>query len=1070
VRLEDVKNHLPAPLKKIAHSWWGFLIFKKRLVISMLAILLLVGGFSAMTLPKESTPEIKVPFASVVTVYPGASPKEVADQVTFELEQEIKNLEDLDEVSSVSSEGLSLITVAFEAEADIADSIRKLKDRVDIARPDLPDDAEDPQVNEISFSNTPVITFGLFGDLPYGELLAIAKDTRDELERTMGVQRVEILGEREEQILIAVRETELRKFGLSLRQIGQGIQSFHLNSPVGNVEVDELIYRVRIEAEQDSVVLIENIPLIGRNGATVYVKDVADVRQEFKEETTQSFISVNGQPAKQSISLSVVKKTGANILETVDEAKERMEGLRAREAIPSDVDMLAINDFSEFVRNDFDNLTGSARITILLIFVVLFFALGFKEALIAGVSIPFTFLIAFIYLKQTGNTLNGIVLFGLILGLGLLVDTAIVMMEGIHEAFYKKKMSIVAACLDTIKTYRYPLISGTLTTIAAFSPMLLMGGIMGQFFAFIPRTVNTVLISSLFMGILIMPVFAVMFMKQRDECKGWRWLRRWQDKVQEGFAALNTWYRPRLDKYLFNSKRRRRVYVAMSGLFVAALLLPILGIVPVEGFPLVDVDFMYVNAEAPVGTTLAKTRRIMEQAEDIVRENPYVESYVLNVGTGVSLDDLAVTGGSGHLASMTLNFVDEDERPISFEITKDIQERLKVITEADVRGEAIRSGPPVGKAIELRVFGEDYAVLQQIVDDLEAALERLDADAIDDNLNTGTAEFTFDFTGNLNKAILKNQGLTVADVAGEVRMAVFPTKVVTLKKGEDEVDVNVQLDWKGSKPTSIEQVKNLSIQNANGDYIALNTLTSPEIKTSLNSIQHFDAKQAVTVSADVKIGNRPDVLKRGVDQFLEGYAWPAGYTYELTGGNTDTEESFRDLFKALFIGLLLILLILTTQFDSFKQPIVIMAALPLSLIGVFFGFAVFRLSIGVPAFIGIVSLSGIVVNDAIVLIDRINNNRRVRRMGLTDAIREAGPARMQPILITSITTVPGIFPLTLTDAFWRTLGGAIIFGMLFSTVLTLLVIPLLYLSVEGRREFRHIKKGRHQMGHLLSPR
>jgi len=1021
-------------------------------MILLMLILMIVGGFSAFTMPRESTPEIKIPFASVMTAYSGASPQEVADQVTFKIEQEIKGLEGVEEMTSVSSENFSMISVQFDAQADIDSSIRKLKDHVDLARSKLPLDAEDPIVNEVSFSNRPVITFGFFGDVSYENLLHIAEDTGDALEKISGVQRTDIIGKRDKHILIAVREVDMRRFGMNLRQIAGAIQSFNLNAPVGNVEIDELLYRVRIQGEQETVQLIENIPLLTSNNATVYVKDVANVREEFKPAQTKSLISIHGQPALSAITLSLVKKTGANVIRTVDEAKQVVQDLKMQGVIPEQVEILTINDFSEFVREDFDNLLGSAKQTIVLIFIVLFLALGLKEALIAGLAVPFTFLIAFIYLKATGNTLNSIVLFALILGLGLLVDTAIVMMEGIHDNLYKKNMPPLEAALKAVKMYRFPLISGTLTTVAAFSPMLLMRGIMGQFFAYIPRTVNVVLLSSLFIGLLVIPAFAVLFLKSAEEKKKSQdiVLVALRQKVNAMFAFLNQKYSAILAMFLNSKRRRKQLYLGFAGLFTAALLLPVIHLIPIEGFPLVDADFMYVNVEAPLGTALQKTEKITEKVEEIIRHKPYIKNYTLNLG--MSLDeDLSVSQSNTHKASFTLNLTDKDSRDLkAYEIAKQLKEEFKVITEADVKAETVRSGPPSGATIQVRLFGDDFKALGGVTRDVSAELKRLGGDQVDDDINTGTAEFTFNFQSDYSKAFLKNHNLTIRDVGQEVRMAVYPTKIISLKREDEELDIDIQREWdtENNKPHSIESIKNIPIQNAKGEYVSLDSLVSPTIGTSVSSIRHFDTKQAITVSADPKIGETSDALNRGIKDFLDNYDWPKGYSYQLTGGNADTEESFNDLFKALFMGILLIFLILTTQFDSFKQPFMIMTAVPLSLIGVLFGFLVFRLTIGVGSFIGIVALSGIVVNDAIVLMDRINVNRRKKGLALKEAIQEAGPARMQPILITSITTIFGVLPITFTDPFWLTLGSSIIFGLMFSTILTLLVVPLLYYSWE----------------------
>jgi len=1057
------KQEVDEDLKDIANSFWGYFIKNRRMAIMLGLIFLVTGIYSYTQIPRESNPEIKVPVGLVVTAYPGASPEEVADQVTFEIEQQIKSLDNLKDFTSTSSEGLSQVSVEFEADADLDESINKLKDAVDDATPSLPSDAQDPVVRELSFSDAPIVNYSFFGDLPYEQLLEVTRDVQDEIEKVKGVQSANILGERDRHVLVSVREEDMVQYGLNLRQISQSISAYHLNGPVGNVELDELVYRVRIQADQESIEKVKNIPLLNQDGVIVYIRDVANVNEEFKEPTTGSRVSINGEPSFPALSISIVKKTGENILETADEIKTILTELEESGSLPSEVQYLAVSDMAEFVRKDFNRLMANALATVVLIFVILLLALGIKEALIGGIAIPFTFLVAFTFLYQTGNTFNFLVLFSLILGLGLLVDTTIVMMEGMHEYLYKDKMTPVNAALKTVKTYRYPLMSGVLTTISAFLPMLLMSGIMGEFFKFIPITVNAVLISAFIIGLFIIPAYAVMFMHKvkpdEKESRFTLFTRRIRDN---GLKKINKRYKALLDYLL--SKRRRRVAMWLITIvtFISALALPVVGLVKVEGFPLVDNDFMFINIEAPVGYTLERLDPIVEKVETVIQADPNIGSYVLNLGTGgtQSLEgDLAGGSTSTHLATMTLNFVPEEERSEpSYVIAENYKNKLNFITEAKITVPELRSGPPSGSAIQVLVFGDDYSVFQDISAEIKEKLVEFGGAQVDDDVATSTAEFTFDFSSAYAKSLLKTYSLSVAEVIQEVRTAVFPTTAATIKRGDEEVEINIQRDWGDYKPTSIEGVNDILIQNNRGQYVALGDITTPQIGANLTSVRNYDGERAVTISADVSQGLvAADVLEK-LEPYLENYAWPEGYSYRITGGNEEDIQSFKDLGLAMIIAILLIFMILVTQFNSFKQPFVILLSLPLSLIGVIYGFGILRLPLGVATMIGIVALSGIVINDAIILIDRINQNRRDKKMPLKDAIIEAGPARLQPIFITSITTILGILPISLTDAFWLTLGMAIVFGMAFSTVLTLIIIPVFYYSTELRGERKWLAK------------
>lgn len=1063
------KNEVRKDLKDIANSFWGFFIFNPRIAIMLGLIVICVGVYSFFGIPRESQPEVKIPFATVVTTYPGAAPKEVAEQVTFKIEQKVKSLDNLEEITSTSSEGVSSIFVEFDASANLGESIDDLKDKVDEAVPSLPGDANEPIVSEVNVSDEPIVIYSFFGDLPYEQLLLATQEAQEELEQIKGIQSAEILGERENHVLVAVREEDMLQYGLNFRTISQAIRSFQLSSPVGNIRVDDFFYQVRITAEQETADQVRNIPIMVQNGATIYIKDVANVSEELKEANSASLVSVNGEPSKNAISIEIVKKTGANILETVAEAEAILANLQESGRLPAEVDYLALNDTAELIDEDFNRLAGNALGTVGLIFIILLIALGFKEALIGSISIPLTFFITFTYLFQAGSSFNFLVLFSLILGLGLLVDATIVIMEGMHENIYEKNMHPREAALSTIKTYRWPLISGMLTTVAAFLPMLLMSGILGEYFKFIPTTVTTVLVSSLLIGLFLIPAYSALLMHKRRKRgkrtfegafakwlqKAWHWLLslatrpvKWLQKNREKFISwVNVHYKAFLKRILGQRRLRAKALGILTVGFISSIAIASSDLVAVEGFPVVDVPFLTISAELPTGSALETLPPVVEKMEEEFLKDPAIESYVVNLRGG--------QGGAKAVATFNITLVDEEDRELDSQgITEYYKEQFKSISEAELTFSGSNSGPPVGATIQILIFGEDYSVLQELSEDIQKELKSFGGDGIRDDLDTGTAEFTFDFTDPSRKALLRNYGLTPSDVAQEVRTAVFPTTVTTIKRGDEEVDIDLQRDWGGTYPGSIDDIKTLPIQSNTGQYVPLGSLVEPNVSASLPAVRNFDGKQAITISSDIAANAREDQVLSQLRPYLQNYNFPEGYSYLLTGGNEDTQQSFRDLGLAMILAIILIFFILIAQFNSFKQPFVIIMALPFSLIGVVYGFwalGFLGLTLSVASMIGIVALSGIVINDAIVLIDRINGNRK-NGMSLSEAIQEAGPARLQPIVITSVTTVLGILPISLTDDFWLSLGMAIAFGMAFSTVLTLIIIPILYYSFEQRRE------------------
>lgn len=1032
---------------------WSFFINQFRTAIIVIVAVVGLGINAYSQLPQESTPEIKVPIGVVTTPFPGANARDVEKLVTDEIEKEIQNLDELDTYSSSSSEGISSITVEFNADADIDDSIRELKDAVDNAKPELPDDGDDPIVTEISFTDTPIVTFSLVGDFTYKELEDMANDVSDELETINGVSEARVIGERPTEMRVYLNRTKLDGYKISLDQVVQAIQSHHLNLPIGEIITDSLSYQVRLEGEFDQAQQIANTPIVNRNGNTIYIKDVAQTQEKLSKESVLSRISLEGERPKQTISITLFKKTGANVIQTVDTAKETIYGLQNSGVIPPEEEGLFIevtNDNSEFIRDDFNSLSSSALQTVILIFIVLLLALGTKEAFIASLAIPMTFLSTFIIFQLTGNTLNNITLFGLVLGLGLLVDTSIVVMEGIFENIQKKHLSPSDAALITIHTYRWPLISGTMTTVSAFVPMYLMSGITGQFFSYIPTTVTAVLLSSLVISLTISPALAAKLInpKTLDHKPGA--IARAREWVLE---ILNKEYVALL-KILLESRFARWVLVGGSViLFMLSVGLVASGLVKTEAFPLADVNFFNITLEAPQGTKLEVTDEAVKEVEAILQQDPLIQNFVTSVGGGSLTADNSEAFGSGgssansNTATITVNLVKKEFRDIkSYNITQKYREKLKEITTAKVSIEETRGGPPQGAPIEVRIFGEDFAQAELIANDIEVMVEELGGIQIDNSISLGSGEFVF--YPNIQK--MNTFGITTRDLASTLRDAVFGKEAADFVRDDKEIKIWVGFDWGDEeKPLSISDIENIEISNQQGQKISIKDLARIELQPSLQSISHREGDRIVTVTAET--GDKAAVdITVPLQAKIDAYTLPDGFRLELGGETEDVDQSFADLQNAMTVALLLIALILVLQFNSFVQPFIILCALPLSLIGVLGGFFLLNIKLGIAAFIGVVSLAGIVVNDAIVLIDRINSNRS-HGMNINDAIIEAGPARLQPILITSITTVFGILPLTLTDEFWLGLGSAIIFGITFSTLLTLIVMPVLYKMFETKK-------------------
>ncbi|MGB0756868.1 MAG: efflux RND transporter permease subunit [Patescibacteria group bacterium] len=1034
------KERLDKALAKESRSFLGFFIKNYRFTYLIIFAILLVGFFAMFTLPREADPEVKVPIAVVTTVYLGASPTDVEDLVTNEIEEKVKNLDDLKEYTSTSGAGISSVVVEFDANADLKDSYQKLRDAVDEASPNLPETAEEPVVTEIRVSDIPIVTYSLVGELTDVELKQYADLLQDNFEGIQNVSDVVILGGIEREFQVIVDQKRLAGFGLTLSQVSGAIQQANINVPAGDIEIDGFNYSVRVEGKFETAREIADIVVANRGDATIYVRDVAQVVDGFAEQTTESRIGFNGDLPNNTISLQIYKKAGGNILDIVAESNTVIESLQASGELPENVRVQKTNDNSVFIRDDLSRLSQSGFQTMFLIVLILFSVLGFRAALITGLSVPIAFLMAFIALYFQGQTINSMVLFSLVLSLGLMVDNSIVIMEGINEYMKKHGKSALDAALLSVSNYKWPIISGTMTTVSAFAPMLLVSGILGEYLAILPMTISATLISSLFVALVILPTLSARKIKEHSRLKYEKehnkkhWFTHYMGMAKSRYEKL-------LRDVLPSKKKRRRALAIAWALFFVSIFIPASGLVRVELFPQVDIDYFVVNVELPVGSVLEDTKKVVAEAESIIATIPEIDNYVTNIGTSASIG--LTGGGSGstnsHLASITANLKSDDERERkSFDIARSIREDIEAIQGGSVTLEELNAGPPTGAPIEVRLFGEDIGELSSVTQDVKNALKDIEGVInIKDNFEDATGELTF----SINTERVDYYGLSIAGVAGTLRQAVFGALASEVNVAGEDVDVRVK--YADSDFETVTDLENITIATPTGELIPIKQVATLAFEPSLLNIRHTDGETTVSVTADLEEGAS---LQTALVQFEEQRKildTSDTIRIEVGGEVEDIDQSFRETFLSMIVAVILIAFILVLQFNSFRQPFIILYALPLAVIGVVFGLLVMRLPFSFPVFIGIVSLSGIVVNDAIVLIDKVNKNLK-DGMKFVDGIVDAGMARMQPIFLTSLTTIAGILPLTFADELWRGLGWAVIFGLIFSTVLTLVMVPIIY--------------------------
>lgn len=1055
--------------REFEKSPWIFFVKKNKLTYLIIIFLLIFGLLTIKTLPKELNPEVQIPIAVVATVHPGASPADVEQQVTEKIENQVGDLEGVKRLTSTSSLGISSVVVEFEAGSDLDTSIRKLKDKVGQVT-DLPEDAMTPNVVEISLSDQPILTAALSGgNYDLIEIKSFGENLKDRLKGIPYVSDVKVIGGQEKEIRVDIDPAKLAQYNLSISQVIGQISANNIDFPIGSVQLENYNYSVRFQGQFKQLYQIRAMVVGSKDDIPVYLSDVADVSEGLSTEYSKSRLSVGGEEPQTAVSIQIYKKTGGDITAVVDEAKKRIEQARGSD-YPQDLNVEVTLDLSQYITDSINTLSANGLQTVLLILVLLFFFLGWREALIAGLSVPFSFFVAFITMSLFGESLNFISLFSLVLALGLLVDSAVVIVEGMYEKVANFGLTGYQSAILTIKEYAAPLLSGMLTTVAAFFPLLFVIGIFGEFIKTLPIVVISTLTAALFVSLTIIPAVGASFMNPvkngsvSDDiddvtrsaprslfgkicrkigllCKGKARKKRIASRVFDYFARKYYNFLPRI----ISTKKNRKLLIGGTWLLlVVSFALPALGFLKVQSFAPTDSDYFFVNLKMPNGTALEKTNQVAVDIEEVLRNEPQVVNFVTSVGAGLGLEPGSSSQGStssSNKAFFQVNLVKKENRDEkSTKIVDRVRSELdQKITQGEVTIQEEQSGPPSGSAVEARVQGDDLIVLDDLATKIKDELAQIPT-VIEAKTSVETSSGELVFVPN--KDVLAQNGLSVAQVGAELRTGVNRNTDENIKKSGDEIVIDV--GYEQDKLKTVEGLKGIPVKTPTGKTMYISELGKLEFTASLASISHYDKDRTVTITADTQGGN-PTEITNALKEKINNVDIPSGYRVDFGGESQDLQETFTDMFTKMIIGIILILFILIIQFNSYRQVLIILFTIPLAMIGVIWGMTLARLIVDIPSFIGIVSLAGIVVNNAIILIDEINRQLK-QGGGLVESVRDAGKIRLRPVFLTTITTVFGLLPLSITQPDWRNMGFTIIFGLTFSTFLTLVVVPTIYVS------------------------
>ena len=1066
-------------IKEFKLSSWAI---SNKMTVSVITFIIILGGLLSYTgMARENFPEIIIPQIYVATPYPGNSALDVEKLITKRLEKEINSITGVDKITSNSIQGYSSIVVKFNFDYTPAEALQKVKDKVDVAMadPDFPKDLQsEPSVTEMNFSERiPIMNINLSGEFSMDQLKEYAEYLEDKIEELSEISSVDIRGVQEKELEIAVDLYKMEASMISFTDIENAVKFENMSVTGGDILENGVRRTVRVTGEFEDPLSVRNLIVKQEKGNIVYLRDIADI--SFKEQEKESFAREYMQPV---VMLDVKKRGGQNLLKASTKIDEIIAA--AQESIfPKSLIISKTNDQSNETRTMVSDLENSIILGIILVVTVLYFFLGFRNALFVGIAIPLSMFLSFTILGFMGVTLNTMVLFSLVIALGMLVDNGIVVVENVYRLMDEGYPRIQAAKLG-VGEVAMPIIASTATTLAAFFPLILWEGIMGEFMKWLPITLIIVLSSSLFVALIINPMLISVYMKVMPK----------EVSKVTFITKLENLYE-RFLSYALKGKKPIAIVAGTFGLLFLAVLLMFTFPPKILFFPNTDAKQVFVYVEYPIGTDIEETNTIsMEIEKDIETylkkyevngENFLITSVIGQVGEGTADPSRGQEGGkTPNKARITIDFVKfQDREGVSSEtVLKEVRELLQGYPGVSIVVDKPSDGPPTGPPINIEVKGDDYELIMETANNLRTFINTSNIAGIEElklDIDQGKPEMII--TVDRQKA--RRLGVSTGQIGLNLRTALFGKEISTYKDATDDYPINLRLkeEMRYNKYALLNQ--KITFRNQSDGQIKqvpVSAVATSENKTSFSAIKRINLDRVVTVYSNVLNDYNPTEVNDKIRVVTEKFEIPKNIKVSFTGEQEEQAKEMAFLSKALLIAVLLIFLILVAQFNSATTPIIISISVFLSLIGVLFGLLIFRMDFVVlMTMIGIISLAGIVVNNAIVLIDYINLTivRKRRELGLpvdskltpdllVACVVEGGKTRLRPVILTAITTILGLLPLALgininfrtlitelnpnfyiggeNVAFWGPMGWAIVFGLTFATFLTLVVVPILF--------------------------
>lgn len=1105
--------------------WLTTWALNNRTSAIILSLIIAVGGMMAYSsMPKELFPEIVMPKIYVRTIYPGNSPLDIENLITRPLEKEIKPVSGIDEMRSTSLQDVSVIMIDFNPDVEVEEALKDVKDAVDKAKTELPSDLDiDPIVMDVNFSELPVMNINLSGDYSVDDLKEYAEYLQEKMEVIPELSKVEIKGAQNREIYINIDVHKMEEVEVSFSDIESAIAYENMNISGGDLLADGARRSIRVVGEYASVEGMENTIVKAEKGNIIYLRDIAEVKDAYKER--DSYARLDQQPV---VSVDIIKKSGENLLAATEKIQEIIAEAKEHK-FPEDLKITITNDQSEQVKSQLSNLENSIISGVILVVLILLFYLGLRNALFVGIAIPMSMFMSYMILNFLGTTINMMVLFALILALGMLVDNGIVVIDNIYRHLSLGRTPFQAAKYG-VGEIAIPIISSTATTVAAFLPLLFWDSIMGEFMKYLPITLIAVLSSSLFVALVINPVLSVMV---KDNTSRPSRKKMWitlaviavmgvlfyvSGKTTYGNLAIiaavlvltyNFFFEPAslwfMNKFLpwQDEQYRRFLSFALTGkkpylFFFGTFLLVFLSLFilvvrapNVVFFPINEPKYVNVFVEFPVGTDIEKTNITISEMEKEVEEiiTPYrsiVTSVITNIGLGAT-DPMkgSARQETPNRAKIMISFVANENRGNikSSVVMKEISSKLKKRPGIIVNVDKDQNGPPAGKPINIEVRGENFEGIIALAEQVQTKLESHNIPGIEGlrmDMEMGKPELLV----SIDRAKARQFGLSSAQIGSTIRTALFGKEVSKYKDGEDDYPIILRMDDKYRNNATALLDQKITFRDMTTGRIVqvpVSSVADVTYASSYGSVERVDMDRTITIYSNVLEGYNETQINAQIQELFKTFKVPEGYIVKYTGKQMEQDKAQTFLRNAFLIACALILLILVSQFNSIIQPVIIMVAVFFSLIGVFLGLAIFKMEVSVMMTgIGIVSLAGVVVNNAIVLIDFINLTVARRKSELhmgeeenlsmaevITAVVESGRNRLRPVLLTAITTVLGLIPMAIglnidfisfaqswdpkiyiggdNVAFWGPMSWTIIFGLTFATFLTLVVVPVMYL-------------------------